>query len=224
MAVSPPYHPTPKATATQMPVDYEADDLEEHEAADEDEFYTDEEEEEPHYWLHGSTAAKFLLAGGVAGGGMIPRAYRPGLLSDLYDAVSRTCTAPFDRLKIFLITRPPDLGGTSLSPQAPVRGFKSIASAVQRIYAEGGVRAFWTGNGLSVAKILPESAIKFFAYESSVSISFMLATRDPSNVFPLFPRSSLFLWTHRNGSLHDTGTMWMIPETSAGSAGSCLAA
>ena len=36
MAVSPPYHPTPKATATQMPVDYEADDLEEDEAADED--------------------------------------------------------------------------------------------------------------------------------------------------------------------------------------------
>lgn len=72
MALSPPYHPSPKATATQMPVDYEADDLEEDEAANEDEFYTGEEEEEPHYWLHGSTAAKFLLAGGVAGGGKIP--------------------------------------------------------------------------------------------------------------------------------------------------------
>lgn len=39
-----------------------------------------------------------------------------------------------------------------------------------------------------------------------------------------FSRSSLFMWAHRNGFLRDTGTMWMIPETSAGSAGSCLAA
>lgn len=83
--------------------------------------------------------------------------------------VSRTCTAPFDRLKIFLITRPPDLGGTSLGPQAPVRGVKAIGGAIARIYAEGGVPAFWTGNGLSVMKILPESAIKFLTYESSVS-------------------------------------------------------
>ena len=97
--------------------------------------------------------------------------------------VSRTCTAPFDRLKIFLITRPPDLGGTLLGPAAPVRGFKAIAGAVARIYAEGGVLGFWTGNGLSVAKILPESAIKFLTYESSVSIvKFLL----PAPLFPLF--------------------------------------
>ncbi|OCH92951.1 mitochondrial carrier [Obba rivulosa] len=107
------------------------------------------EDEHHHTSLEFGTAAKFLLAGGIAG------------------AVSRTCTAPFDRLKIFLITRPPDLGGLSLSPKAPVRGVRAIASAVSRIYAEGGVRAFWTGNGLSVAKILPESAIKFLTYESS---------------------------------------------------------
>jgi hypothetical protein len=86
-----------------------------------------------------------------------------------YTSVSRTCTAPFDRLKIFLITRSPEAGGTSLSPQAPVRGVKAIVGAVSRIYAEGGIPAFWTGNGLSVIKILPESAIKFFSYETSVS-------------------------------------------------------
>ncbi|KAJ8456382.1 hypothetical protein ONZ51_g12161 [Trametes cubensis] len=116
---------------------------------EEDDEYEEYEEEPHHSWLGGSTAVKFLLAGGIAG------------------AVSRTCTAPFDRLKIFLITRPPELGGTSLTPQAPVRGFKAIGGAIARIYAEGGVLAFWTGNGLSVAKILPESAIKFLAYESS---------------------------------------------------------
>ncbi|KAJ7276469.1 mitochondrial carrier [Mycena haematopus] len=111
----------------------------------------EEEEEDPHAqdWLEGHTALKFLLAGGIAG------------------AVSRTCTAPFDRLKIFLITRPPDLGGATLTPKPTIGGARIIASAVARIYAEGGVLAFWTGNGLSVAKIMPESAIKFFSYESS---------------------------------------------------------
>jgi solute carrier family 25 (mitochondrial phosphate transporter), member 23/24/25/41 len=111
------------------------------------------EHEEQHHWLGGMTAVKFLAAGGIAG------------------AVSRTCTAPFDRLKIFLITRPPDLGGTqlgNLSPQAGMGGARAIVNAVARIYAEGGVRGFWIGNGLSVAKIFPESAIKFLAYESSV--------------------------------------------------------
>ena len=96
--------------------------------------------------------------------------------------VSRTCTAPFDRLKIFLITRPPDLGGVSLSSKAPVRGVRAIGSAVARIYSEGGVRAFWTGNGLSVAKILPESAIKFLAYESSVRRIYMSDIRLPISI------------------------------------------
>lgn len=122
-----------------------------------DEYYIEDDEEgevepePPHQRrgvLEGHTALKFLLAGGIAG------------------AVSRTCTAPFDRLKIFLITRPPDLGGVT-STSLPAGGVKIIGNAIRRIYAEGGVLAFWTGNGLSVAKIFPESAIKFFAYESS---------------------------------------------------------
>lgn len=120
--------------------DGEDDHLDHHDAADADHHES---------WLGGSMAVKFLLAGGIAG------------------AVSRTFTAPFDRLKIFLITRPPDLGGTILNPAAPAKGAKALAGAMARIYAEGGVLAFWTGNGLSVAKILPESAIKFMSYETS---------------------------------------------------------
>ena len=96
----------------------------------------------------------------------------PAVRVDISYPVSRTCTAPFDRLKVFLITRPPELGGVPQPQNAAKRaGFKVLASAVSRIYAEGGLLAFWTGNGLSVAKIFPESAIKFFAYESSVSIA-----------------------------------------------------
>ena len=85
-----------------------------------------------------------------------------------------------------------------MSPQAPVRGLKAIGSAVVRIYSEGGVRAFWTGNGLSVVKILPESAIKFFAYESSVS--------DIILVFRVYQYPQVYLHVcYRNDSLQSIG-------------------
>jgi solute carrier family 25 phosphate transporter 23/24/25/41 len=102
------------------------------------------EEDDHHGILDGHTSLKFLLAGGVAG------------------AVSRTCTAPFDRLKVFLITRVP-----SMPQKSSVSSIGIIRDSITRIYAEGGVLAFWTGNGLSVVKIFPESAIKFFTYEST---------------------------------------------------------
>lgn len=88
--------------------------------------------------------------------------------------MSRTATAPFDRVKIFLITRPPDLGGLEgTSAAASTKGVKALAGAVARLYTEGGVRAFWvgqsvgdiaeylmlkiasSGNGLSLVKIFP---------------------------------------------------------------------
>jgi solute carrier family 25 phosphate transporter 23/24/25/41 len=76
-------------------------------------------------------------------------------------------------MKIFLITRSPELGGPPpAAAGAQASGVKTITNAVARIYSEGGFLAFWTGNGLSVAKIFPESAIKFFAYESSVSSTY----------------------------------------------------
>ncbi|KAG7096881.1 hypothetical protein E1B28_004287 [Marasmius oreades] len=108
--------------------------------------HEDEEEgDDIQSFLDHHTALKFLLAGGIAG------------------AVSRSATAPFDRLKIFLITRPADVGNAGKA----LGGVRVIGAAVSRIYIEGGLLGFWVGNGLSVAKIFPESAIKFFAYESS---------------------------------------------------------
>lgn len=82
-------------------------------------------------------ALGYLLAGGIAG------------------AVSRTCTAPFDRLKIYLITH-------SSTPENPV----TFTNAVRSIYNHGGWKSFFVGNGLNVLKIIPESAIKFYSYES----------------------------------------------------------
>lgn len=82
-------------------------------------------------------AIGYLLAGGIAG------------------AVSRTCTAPFDRLKIYLMTH-------SSTPERPLTFF----NAARSIYSYGGWRAFFVGNGLNIMKIIPESAIKFYSYES----------------------------------------------------------
>ncbi|KAI8390984.1 mitochondrial carrier domain-containing protein [Radiomyces spectabilis] len=82
-------------------------------------------------------ALRYLLAGGIAG------------------AVSRSCTAPFDRLKVYLIT------------QSTEHKSLSLRDAVTTIYKKGGWRGFFVGNGLNVLKIIPESAIKFYSYETA---------------------------------------------------------
>eukprot|EP00048_Salpingoeca_helianthica_P021346 m.11788 g.11788 ORF g.11788 m.11788 type:complete len:473 (-) comp5865_c0_seq1:115-1533(-) len=81
-----------------------------------------------HWWRQ-------LLAGGAAG------------------AVSRTCTAPLDRLKIMLQVQ-------TASP----RGMFGTLEAMVR---EGGPSSLWRGNGINVLKIAPESAIKFLAWEQA---------------------------------------------------------
>ncbi|XP_071765950.1 calcium-binding mitochondrial carrier protein SCaMC-3b [Centroberyx gerrardi] len=68
-------------------------------------------------------------------------------------AVSRTGTAPLDRLKVFL-----QVHGSSS------RGI-NLWSGLRGMVQEGGVLALWRGNGINVLKIAPESAIKFMAYE-----------------------------------------------------------
>lgn len=120
--------------------------------------------------------------------------------------VSRTCTAPFDRLKIFLITRQSEATVTLSSRSF---GMKAITNAITRIYVENGILGFWIGNGLSVVKILPESAIKFLSYESSVRYS--------------SPRRRTFdaNYGSRNGCLPSTWTTLRIAVRSAGSAGLC---
>uniref|UniRef100_V5EM40 Mitochondrial carrier protein n=2 Tax=Kalmanozyma brasiliensis (strain GHG001) TaxID=1365824 RepID=V5EM40_KALBG len=125
----------------------------------------EEEEEEDNDMIHGAVALKFLMAGGIAG------------------AVSRTATAPFDRLKIYLITtsRSPDVadavkgavsGGKGGAKQAAAKaagqGLGILREALTNLYRDGGgLRAFWVGNGLNCLKIFPESAIKFLSYETS---------------------------------------------------------
>lgn len=98
----------------------------------------------------------FFIAGGVSG------------------VISRTCTAPFDRIKVFLIART-DLSSTLLNsrdsllakkPNADISKIRSpLIKAAQTLYRQGGLRAFYVGNGLNVVKVFPESAIKFGSFE-----------------------------------------------------------
>ncbi|XP_054157973.1 calcium-binding mitochondrial carrier protein SCaMC-2-like isoform X2 [Oppia nitens] len=91
------------------------------------------------WWRH-------LLAGGVAG------------------AVSRTCTAPLDRLKVFLQVRGAEFHGLGL--------------CLRHMVQEGGYQSLWRGNGINVIKIAPESAIKFMAYDQAKRIIRGNSTRE----------------------------------------------
>ncbi|KAL3233714.1 hypothetical protein RNJ44_03754 [Nakaseomyces bracarensis] len=98
----------------------------------------------------------FFIAGGISG------------------VVSRTCTAPFDRLKVFLIART-DLSSTLLNskevvlaknPHAKPNKLRSpLVKAIISLYRQGGIRSFYVGNGLNALKVFPESSIKFGSFE-----------------------------------------------------------
>uniref|UniRef100_A0A3B4C3G1 EF-hand domain-containing protein n=1 Tax=Pygocentrus nattereri TaxID=42514 RepID=A0A3B4C3G1_PYGNA len=68
-------------------------------------------------------------------------------------AVSRTGTAPLDRIKVFMQVH------ASTSNQI------SLLGGFRQMLKEGGATSLWRGNGLNVLKMAPETAIKFMAYE-----------------------------------------------------------
>lgn len=77
---------------------------------------------------------KNLIAGAVAG------------------AVSRTFTAPFDRLKTVM---------QALGSRKEIK----IIGGFQHMINEGGITGLWRGNGINVIKIAPEVALKFAFFE-----------------------------------------------------------
>ncbi|KAI8381034.1 mitochondrial carrier domain-containing protein [Radiomyces spectabilis] len=126
----------------------------------------------PHTDEAARNAYKYLAAGGIAG------------------AVSRTCTAPFDRLKVYLITQ------TSYNTSHKIAASKTVAesssssivSAMRNIYSQGGFRAFFVGNGLNVMKIVPESAIKFYVFETAKTVLAELTHSEDKNAIPVGAR------------------------------------
>ena len=135
-------HGSPEPSSQPLSTDHTYD--EHHDSDDTDE----ENEDEDNHHLLGASSLKFLLAGGVAG------------------VVSRTATAPFDRLKVYLMTASPNIIGSigtsnvaAATASTIQRGTQVIWRAILNIYAEGGLRAFWVGNGLNTIKILPVRAL-----------------------------------------------------------------
>lgn len=83
----------------------------------------------------GASRIRYLVAGAIAG------------------SVSRTATAPLDRLKVLfqVQTHSSTAGG--------------VMTGMLHIYKQNGISGFFRGNGLNVFKVAPESAIKFYTYE-----------------------------------------------------------
>ncbi|CCE63635.1 hypothetical protein TPHA_0F01510 [Tetrapisispora phaffii CBS 4417] len=114
----------------------------------------------------------FFIAGGISG------------------VISRTCTAPFDRLKVFLIART-DLTSTLLHSKKSIAAQKPnikidkirspIIKAITTLYNQGGLRAFYVGNGLNVMKVFPESSIKFGSFEMTKSLMASIEGIDNKN-------------------------------------------
>jgi len=69
--------------------------------------------------------------------------------------VSRTATAPLDRLKMLMQV------GTKWAPVRPA----GVLGGLRAIYAQGGFLSFFQGNTANVIKVMPESGVKFWTYD-----------------------------------------------------------
>ncbi|KAI9295024.1 mitochondrial carrier [Neoconidiobolus thromboides FSU 785] len=119
----------------------------------------------------------YLLAGGIAG------------------AVSRTFTAPLDRLKVYLQTCAnfPTQNTTTVVTKrsfvsAITRWITTVKYAVFQLYNEGGFFNFFRGNGLNIVKIIPESAMKFYAFETAKSYILHLKGGNKNEVLTSYDR------------------------------------
>ncbi|KAI1815764.1 mitochondrial carrier [Poronia punctata] len=116
----------------------------------------------------------YFIAGAVAGG------------------ISRTATAPLDRLKVYLLVNTKsEVDGAVIAAKngQPLKAVKNAGRplflAVNDLYKSGGVRGFFAGNGLNVVKIMPETAIRFGAYEAAKkALARLEGHGEPHNINP----------------------------------------
>jgi solute carrier family 25 phosphate transporter 23/24/25/41 len=125
----------------------------------------------------------------------------------LAGVISRTATAPLDRLKVYLIANV----GSANDPIAAVkrgdaataarRAGRPLLLACKELWNAGGIRSLFAGmvfvvtsnswltvyigNGLNVLKVMPESAIKFGSYEAAKrALAHLEGHGDPQNINP----------------------------------------
>ncbi|GAM85123.1 hypothetical protein ANO11243_031270 [Dothideomycetidae sp. 11243] len=100
-----------------------------------------------------------------------PRGYF--LAGGLSGVASRTTTAPLDRLKVYLIAQTDSASAAveNAKKGAPVQATKQSAhtliNACRDLWAAGGIRSLFAGNGINIIKVMPESAVKFGSYEAA---------------------------------------------------------
>ena len=124
--------------------------------------------------------------------------------------VSRTATAPLDRIKVYLIA---NIGPPKDSIEAAKQGNavtaakklgQPLVDATKELWRAGGMRSLFAGkcladqtlsriwwfltfigNGLNVLKVMPESAIKFGSYEAAKrALAQLEGHNDPQNINP----------------------------------------
>lgn len=125
---------------------------------------------------HGLTysVTGYFLAGGIAG------------------IVSRTATAPLDRLKVYLIAQTSNKKAVveAAKDGAPVQTAKAagrpLIDAMKELWRAGGIRSLFVGNGLNAVKVMPESALKFGAYEAAKrTLARLEGHNDTKNLRPI---------------------------------------
>ncbi|KAI9023234.1 mitochondrial carrier domain-containing protein [Hyaloraphidium curvatum] len=98
-----------------------------------------------------------------AGGALswLPPAARVFVSGAASGSISRTMTAPADRLRTYYMT-------SVTSPRPGLGGLAAdIRDASAAIAREGGARAFWRGNFVNVCKVIPETSL-FFAFKEAM--------------------------------------------------------
>ncbi|KAF2719361.1 mitochondrial carrier [Polychaeton citri CBS 116435] len=113
----------------------------------------------------------YFVAGGVSG------------------ITSRTVTAPLDRLKVYLIAQTGtaseavSAAKSGAAVKATKHGMQSLIGACQELWAAGGMRSLFAGNGINVIKVMPESAVKFGSYEAAKrAVAKVEGHGDPSHI------------------------------------------
>merc|ERR1712023_369288 len=89
-------------------------------------------------------------------------------------AVSKTLTAPIERVKLVIQTQ--DANPKIKSGEVP--RYTGIGNCFTRIYSEQGMGAFWRGNGTNIIRYFPTQAVQLasggFAGAASLSIVYPL--------------------------------------------------